>query len=359
MTAHEALRKDTFFVKPAHSIDLKRFKKPDGTNFNACFICDLCGRAPLDPVASPHCGTAFCKECISHWMRKSSNCPDASCQECSEGKFDIAPAAYVTNHYAEAIIQCINISAGCEVKILFGKDGASCKKHLTECLYELVVCSDCKMHVYRGALAAHRESADHKRRITDAIFRSGEDVITKIKTLHMETEAIDRRVLELKVKNLEESNAPWAFLSHEVKQWSKLEMKEIDEIYLGKQTKKICHRIFKKMDSHTVISGRKFWFGIEKGLDGIIGFFLRCEPTVPVRPLTILFQLVVRKRGAPTFAYKGEFSQMTFLTQLAWGHENFITESALRTLGGYHPDEDIIDFGVSFCLAPTQEWPST
>lgn len=150
---------------------------------------------------------------------------------------------------------------------------------------------------------------------------------------------VDGKILNM-INKLKQNMAPAAFVDFEIKDWSKVKDGSIFSF---------LH------DNPMHAWGHEWWLKVVKSSNpnkDEIGFFLCCGEKSIAYPVTVDYQLVVRKRGSNDPARSAPRFRTIFGKERGWGLYKFTTLEDLIHKGGYSKAEDKITFG---CMI----WPVT
>ena len=136
--------------------DDERFESVVSKNYH----CIICFNVFKDPVMCRNNEHLFCRVCITQHLRNSKTCPSCM-EELSIDTLREAPR-FVTSCLAELRIRCEYFNRGCGFV-----DLEKLEKHVTECGYAPVVCSNegCGLEVNKRDLIHHETAVCEQRRV--------------------------------------------------------------------------------------------------------------------------------------------------------------------------------------------------
>lgn len=345
------------------------------------FICPLCALVPKKPYSVSCCGKNACEECITEWItKKKPECP--FCRKPCH-LTDIVTNPFISAKLAGLNVMCPfhkplssqdeikeNVALGCDKIIMFGKEGATIKAHIMECIYQPIVCPDCNKILLKKDLINHCNISGFcpkkklKCEICELDITYGEILIHNIEIMHFinaskkikdncsKLEQYELEISKLNTKweqKLTESNAQWERkLTESNAQWEKkIALKHVQmikfEILKWSEIK----------DGATIFSdkepfrewGYSFYLGVFKSANHI-GLYLCCGG-VGKFPIQVDHRLIIKKRGLGEIIKNSVLFHSKYEKEKSWGLAEFTTLEELEKLGGYSRSEDAITFGCA------------
>lgn len=307
----------------------------------------------------------------------------------------ILDVPFIAKKLAGLTLRCAN--AGCDVQLLFGREGARLDEHLDTCVHALLACPDCGLQTKRVDMPAHRPESTGCPRVLvrctlcEADVRKSDWRVHETSASHvwMITSKFSRCFEAMRKKKDEVAaiRAEIAAVRVEVA-FAKGQCAAITPSIEGKIAASDTR--FEGLVAHQRVTmdaqfiefevpgwsdvkdtalfntatplkawGLEWWLKIEKPLDGRIGLYLCCgedELGKTPLPVDVDYQLMVRKRNDDLGVCASVVFRATFGTEKAWGLSKFTNNEAIEREGGYSRTEDKVTFGCRIMPVKGLKW---